>query len=71
MMDLIRGFNEFLCKKFGHKEGWYPAAPWWCDRCGVHWKEEWDRTHAEAYYKKQEELRRHDERHARKASKAN
>ena len=59
-MCLWKRFNKWLCKKLGHKNGWLPAAPWWCDRCGEDFKEEWDKYRSEIYYARMEELAKSD-----------
>ncbi len=47
---LPTAWNKWICKKLGHKEGWWPSAPWRCERCGEDFKEEWDRDFSEEYY---------------------
>ncbi len=52
-MSLFKLFNRWLCNRYGHKEGWYPFPPWWCERCGADFKKEWDVSYKEAYYQNQ------------------
>jgi len=40
--DWTRKRDRRLCESLGHKEGWYPAPPWVCERCLQDYKEEWE-----------------------------
>ena len=53
---MFRRFNKWLCKKLGHKQGWFPSAPWRCERCGADFTKEWNEKHSETYYKREAEL---------------